>query len=269
MNKKSFILHNDSLDILDQLTNEQAGKLFKAISTYQKVGKITNLDQLLKIVITPFLNQFKRDDESFNKSVLMGKIGNLKKYHKEIYNRYIAKELSLEEAEAIAYPYKKEIDRPPIVPDRPRSLNDSVNDSVNDNDKEEQKNLIKKAQDEMLEDEKRKLAERSKAVIKIPDWINSENWNEWLKARKKKKYSESPQAFKAIINTIEKFKADGYTTDQINISLESSMIAGYPRVYEPKTTKQTKATGATQAFQNTMRNAQNVINRHKQKNNEN
>lgn len=59
--KKSFILHNDSLDILDQLTNEQAGKLFKAISTYQKVGKVGNLDQLLKIVITPFLNQFKRD----------------------------------------------------------------------------------------------------------------------------------------------------------------------------------------------------------------
>ena len=33
--RKSFILHNDSLNVLDILTDEQAGKLFKAIKNYQ------------------------------------------------------------------------------------------------------------------------------------------------------------------------------------------------------------------------------------------
>ena len=37
---KSFILHKDSLSILDQLTDQQAGKLFKALYEYQKEGKI-------------------------------------------------------------------------------------------------------------------------------------------------------------------------------------------------------------------------------------
>ncbi len=36
MNKrKSFIIHIDSLNILDELTDDQAGRLFKAIRSYQ------------------------------------------------------------------------------------------------------------------------------------------------------------------------------------------------------------------------------------------
>ncbi len=32
---KSFIIHKDSLSVLNKLTDEQAGKLFKAIFNYQ------------------------------------------------------------------------------------------------------------------------------------------------------------------------------------------------------------------------------------------
>jgi hypothetical protein len=34
--RKSFIIHKDSLDILDKLSDEQAGKLFKAITFLPK-----------------------------------------------------------------------------------------------------------------------------------------------------------------------------------------------------------------------------------------
>lgn len=139
---KSFILHKDSLSILDQLTDEQAGKLFKTIYSYQKTGKIGNLDQITKIIITPFLNQFKRDEESYNNSIIQGKIGNLKKYHNDIYLRLINGDLTLEEAENLAYPHKKVIYRPPIIPDQEGSLNDNKNDSDSDsknkNDKEKE-----------------------------------------------------------------------------------------------------------------------------------
>lgn len=63
--RKSFIIHKDSLDILDKLSDEQAGKLFKAIHFYQKRQEIPELDFALDLVFTSFLNQFKRDDESY------------------------------------------------------------------------------------------------------------------------------------------------------------------------------------------------------------
>jgi hypothetical protein len=65
INRKSFILYKDSLDILDKLSDEQAGKLFKAIHFYQKKQEIPALDFALDLVFTSFLNQFKRDDESY------------------------------------------------------------------------------------------------------------------------------------------------------------------------------------------------------------
>lgn len=58
--KKSFILHIDSLDILDDLTDEEAGVLFKAIKSYQKNEEV-NLCSVVKIAFSPFRNQFNRD----------------------------------------------------------------------------------------------------------------------------------------------------------------------------------------------------------------
>jgi hypothetical protein len=62
--RKSFIIHKDSLDILKDLTDEQAGQLFKAINHYQN-GNDFELSQILKIAFNPFKNQFVRDDEKY------------------------------------------------------------------------------------------------------------------------------------------------------------------------------------------------------------
>jgi hypothetical protein len=67
-NRKSFILHSDSLEVLDKLSDEQAGKIFKAIKIYQKTGEIATLDFALEIAFLPFLNQFKRDLENYQKT---------------------------------------------------------------------------------------------------------------------------------------------------------------------------------------------------------
>jgi len=66
-NKKSLLIHIDSLDILDDLTNGQAGVLFKAIKAYQK-GEDFPLDSIVKIAFSPFKNQFIRDDEKYIKT---------------------------------------------------------------------------------------------------------------------------------------------------------------------------------------------------------
>lgn len=66
--RKSFIIHNDSLAILDDMTNEQAGILIKSIKFYQKNGVLPELDFGLKMAITPFINQFIRDEENYQKT---------------------------------------------------------------------------------------------------------------------------------------------------------------------------------------------------------
>lgn len=75
--RKSFILHNDSLNVLDILTDEQAGKLFKAIKNYQN-GVPQELDFGINIAFVQFENQFKRDDEKYESVIERNKINGSK-----------------------------------------------------------------------------------------------------------------------------------------------------------------------------------------------
>lgn len=64
--RQSFLLHIDSLCVLDELTNEQRGELFYAIYKYQ-LGEDFELSPIVKIAFSQFKNQFKRDDEKYKK----------------------------------------------------------------------------------------------------------------------------------------------------------------------------------------------------------
>ncbi len=64
--RKSFLIHIDSLDILDDLSDEQAGQLFKAIKSHQQ-GRDVELSPIVKIAFSPFKNQFARDDVKYEK----------------------------------------------------------------------------------------------------------------------------------------------------------------------------------------------------------
>ena len=75
--KKSFIIHMDSLDVLDELDIEQAGQLFHAFRAYN-LGKQVELTGLLKAVFIPFKNQFDRDLEKYNSIVVRNRENGLK-----------------------------------------------------------------------------------------------------------------------------------------------------------------------------------------------
>ncbi|WOZ57865.1 hypothetical protein ZP9_00051 [Shewanella phage ZP9] len=64
MAKKSFLIYIDSLDILDELSDEEAGRLFKAIKSAQK-GEECELDPVTRIALSPFKSQFARDLEKY------------------------------------------------------------------------------------------------------------------------------------------------------------------------------------------------------------
>lgn len=65
--RKSFVIHIDSLDILDDLSDAQAGQLFRAIKAFQK-GEELSLDPMVKIAFSPLKNQFIRDNEKYEKT---------------------------------------------------------------------------------------------------------------------------------------------------------------------------------------------------------
>lgn len=64
MDKKSFIIHIDSLSVLDELTDQQTAELFRAIYDYH-AGKEIKLSGLMKAIFIPFQNQFERDNDKY------------------------------------------------------------------------------------------------------------------------------------------------------------------------------------------------------------
>ena len=78
---KSFILHKDSLSVLNKLSDEEAGKLFKAIFNYQSQN-ILPTNNLISIIFEPFLNQFKRNEEKYQNVVERNKINIAKRWNK-------------------------------------------------------------------------------------------------------------------------------------------------------------------------------------------
>lgn len=102
MNKKSFLIYIDSLSILDELTDAQAGKLFKAIKAYHLrdlcgelrdtsldetldggTGSGSGMDILTRVAFAPFKAQFERDRDKYTgiseKRRDAGRLGGLQK----------------------------------------------------------------------------------------------------------------------------------------------------------------------------------------------
>lgn len=75
--KKSFLLHIDSLEILDSLSDEQVAKLFRAIKAHH-TGEEIELDEITNIAFFPFKQQFARDSESYENTCNRNRINGLK-----------------------------------------------------------------------------------------------------------------------------------------------------------------------------------------------
>jgi len=76
--KKSFILFVDSLGILEEMTDEQAGKFIKIIYQYQKTGSSDCDDFDTKMAVFSLIQQFKRDDEKYQNICNRNRVNGLK-----------------------------------------------------------------------------------------------------------------------------------------------------------------------------------------------
>lgn len=64
--KKSFILHYDSLSVIDKMSDDQTWKLLRMMKSYHNGNTYTCDDFAVELVFEQFKNQFDRDLEAYN-----------------------------------------------------------------------------------------------------------------------------------------------------------------------------------------------------------
>ena len=140
--KKSIVVYADWIESFEALTDEEAGKLIKHFFRYVNDLSPEYPDRLTELSFIPIKQSLKRDLEKWKSTKedrsTNGRKGNLRRYNVDLYDKFVAGELSLEDAEAIAInrktspPDKK--DRPPTkkVANVAVNVNDSVSVNVND-----------------------------------------------------------------------------------------------------------------------------------------
>ena len=113
--KSSFILYTNYHEILKDLSDEDAGILFKAILEYKALGEIGELPSHLNLAFKFIKNQFDLDDKKYKEFAEKQKANGLKG----------------------GRPKKEENPKnpknPTVFSETQKSLNDNDNDNVNDN----------------------------------------------------------------------------------------------------------------------------------------
>lgn len=81
--KDSFILYVDQKEIIDTLTDNEAGKLLKAIFEYETTQKLPKLSKTLNLVFIPIKNALDRNREKYEKACEKNKKNISKRWNKE------------------------------------------------------------------------------------------------------------------------------------------------------------------------------------------
>lgn len=105
-NKKSFICYSDWINIFNELKDGEAGKLVKHMFAYVNDQNPELNNKLLKIAFEPIKQQLKRDlkkwEGEVNQKSNSGKVGNLKRWHKDLYEQFKSGKMTIDEALNIA-----------------------------------------------------------------------------------------------------------------------------------------------------------------------
>lgn len=120
--QNSFVLYKDSIDVVEKLTDEQAGQLIKAIFRYEVNGEVPELDLVTDIVFATMRQHLDRNKARFEatckKRSEAGKKGNEVRWH----------------GVANARKSDAEIANANNVSQKVANIADSESDSDNDND---------------------------------------------------------------------------------------------------------------------------------------
>ena len=138
-NKKGFILYADLHHVVSELTDKEAGLLFKHILGYVNDLNPKCDNRIVSLTFGPIKQQLKRDlvkfEETKEQKSVSAKIANLKRWTPDLYEKYKLSQISLTDALNIALSRKisqsdnlqlQDVAKIPVI------VNDTVNDTVND-----------------------------------------------------------------------------------------------------------------------------------------
>lgn len=104
--KKGFVLYCDLIHTFEHLTTEQVGEVTMWILKYTNDLDPKPLNGLLQAVVEPIKQQLKRDLKKFEtvkeKKSDSGQLGNLKRWHPDLYKDVTDKKRTLEDSLIIA-----------------------------------------------------------------------------------------------------------------------------------------------------------------------
>ena len=136
-NKKSFVLYADIIHMVRKMPKDKIADLFLTILAYVNDENPVIEDLLVDIAFEPIKLQLKRDLQKYEgiKDVksLNGRVGNLKRYHLDIYNRFINDELTIDEAEKVAKSRKPSLSDISNYDTSQNIASVAVNDTVTEN----------------------------------------------------------------------------------------------------------------------------------------
>jgi hypothetical protein len=202
--KTSFILHIDSLCVLDKMTNEQAGIFIKALYQYQTTKVLPELDIVLQMAAAPFINQFIRDDKDYKKvcdrNRKNGEKGGRKKRDTKTQ--------------------------------RTHSVQVGLNvGGVQDSEEKNQQNKTAKNPKNPVAPYKEKDSDSDKEKDTMPFGVlELDNaWQEWIVFRKEKKNPLTPTAIKKQLKFLKKH------SPQVALAIiEKSIVAGWTGLFDLK-----------------------------------
>jgi hypothetical protein len=217
--KTSFILHIDSLCVLDKMTNEQAGIFIKALYQYQTTKELPELDIVLQMAVVPFVNQFIRDGKDYEKvcdrNRINGKKGGRKKRETKTQ--------------------------------KTQSLQVGLNvDGLQDLEENKEQNKTAKNPKNPVAPYKEKDSDSDKEKDTMPFGVLELDsaWQEWVQFRKEKKNPLTPTAAKKQVKFLKKYSS------QVAVSIiEKSILAGWTGLFEPKEQLQQQVPTAEDIFQ--------------------
>lgn len=222
--KKGFILYKDLIHTVEKMPDDKAGQLLKHILSYVNDKNPETDDLIIQLTFEPIKQQLKRDLKKYKNTLEgksnAGKIGNLKRWHNDLFQDYDSGKITLDEALLIAENRKQShsdtLQSQTItkiaVKDKV-TVTDKVKDNVNDI-------LLKK------ETKKDSVIKPKKKNIVFPfnseDFLN--NWNEW-KQYKKSEHSFSYKSESTELKTIESLFKDSNGNEKLAIEMINNAIA--------------------------------------------
>ena len=181
--RDSFILYTEQKEVIDKLSNEDAGQLIKALYEYVETGNLPNFNNYLDIIIIPFKQNLDRNAEKWE-SVRQKRI-EAGKASAEIRKQNLAKQANAKFA-------KKDLANEAVNVNV--NVNDNVNVNVNNN--KNKKPTLEEIENYITEKKLKVDAKQFFDYFETGNWIDAKgnkvkNWKQKLLTWNKFNYGKT------------------------------------------------------------------------------